>query len=152
MKLTDIPPHITEIDPPWFFHKVHDGEFQEKIIPICHLNYYDGPLSGLFKYNDKYFYCKSVYDDERTYWASWELTEEETKIELDRHELFCKYVGTHNSYYLNSEGDYVRNIGATKPQETWDLFYKNKELPELNIKEIESRDIFGILLNPFRSW
>lgn len=152
MKLTDIPPHVTELNPPWFFHKVHDGDFQENIIPLFHAAYYDGPLSGYFKYNDKYFYAKAIYEEDRKYWASWELTPEEIKIALDRHDLFCKYVGEHNKYYLNEEGDWVRDLGKVKPRETHDLFYKNTELPTVNVKAIEDRDIFGILLNPFRSW
>lgn len=152
MKLSDIPPHVTHINPPWFFHKVHDGNFQEEIVPLFHSEYYDGPLSGYFKYKDKHFYAKAIYEEDRKYWASWELTEEETKTALDRHDLFCKYVGTHCSYKLNEQGDYIRNLGAVKPREMHSMFYKNKELPTVDVKVIENRDIFGVLLNPFMRW
>lgn len=152
MKLTDIPPHVTKLNPPWFSQKAHNVSFQEEIVPLFHSEYHDGPLAGYFKYNDKYFYTKAIYNEDRKYWASWELTAEEVKTALGRHELFCKYVGEHLNYYLNEEGDWARDLDKVKPEQTWDLFYKNKELPTVDIKAIEERDIFGVLLNPFRSW
>ncbi len=152
MKLSDIPPHVTEINPPYFLHKMHNGRYEEDIVPIFHNHYYDGPLSGYFKYQDRYFYAKAIYEQDRKYWASWELTEEEKKAVLDRHELFCKYVGEHTSYFLDENEEWTRDLEKVKPPDTWDSFYKNPDVPTVNIKAIEDREIFGILLNPFKNW
>ena len=51
MKLSDVPPHITELSPPWFSHvhtRVHGQHSHiDDVKPLFHLVYYDGPLSGI---------------------------------------------------------------------------------------------------------
>jgi hypothetical protein len=152
MKLSDIPPHVTDINPPWFFQKVYSEGNQDDVIPLFHNHYYDGPLSGYFKHQDRYFFAKAIYPEDRKYWASWELTEEEKKAALDRHDLFCKYVGEHTSYFLDENENWSRNLEKVQPPDMWDGFYKNPNVPTVDIESIENREIFGILLNPFKSW
>jgi hypothetical protein len=155
VKLSDVPKHITELNPPWFSHvlsRVH-GEHSSNadIKPLFHLDYYDGPLSGIFKCFDRVFYAKVVYADDRKYWVAWELTPEQAEIELANHALFQKHVGTHTDYSIDDEGEVSRQIGATRPQAEWDLFYK-AEKKRIDYAAIEATDFFGVLLNPFRSW
>jgi hypothetical protein len=154
MKLTDIPPHITDLRPPWFPHKFHEKYKiscdYDDVEPYFHLNYYDGPLSGIARCKDKYFYCQAIYDEDRHFWASWELTEEELKNVLARYEEFCKWVGDHTTYKQDEEGNWFREMG-TKSREGMDNFYKNENLPKIDLAAIQSRDIFGILFNPFRN-
>jgi len=155
MKLSDVPKHITELNPPWFHHvlsRVH-GEHSSNadIKPLFHLDYYDGPLSGIFKCFDRVFYAKVVYADDRKYWVAWELTPEQAEIELANYALFQKHVGTHTDYSIDEEGEVSRQIDATRPQAEWDLFYK-AEKKRIDYDAIEATDFFGVLLNPFRSW
>jgi hypothetical protein len=155
MKLSDIPKHITELNPPWFSHvfsRVHGQHASiEDIKPLFHLDYYDGPLSGIFKCFDRVFYAKVVYAEDRKYWVAWELTPEQAEIELANHALFQKHVGTHTDYSIDDEGEVSRQIGATRPQAEWDKFYK-AEKKRIDYAAIKATDFFGVLLNPFRSW
>lgn len=158
MKLSDVPPHITEMPnhPPYFWtaYKTAYGEWpqQEEIIPLWHLDYYDGPLSGVVECKGRHFYVRHVYYDDRKWWVAWELTPDEWARELARHEAFEKYVGTHTSYKQNAEGEWNREH-AVKPEAEWRKFYDDKEMPKVDHqKEVETRDIFGLLMNPFRSW
>lgn len=157
MKLSDIPKHIVELKPPWFrqeFGKKYSTEknFELDIEPFFHMDYYDGPLSGVFRYGGRYFYAKSVYGDDRCWWAVWEMTDEETEAELANHRLFEENVGGHTTYVKDEEGCYRRNLGLVKPRETWDNYYKNKDKPSADFEAIEKRDIFGIVENPFRPY
>lgn len=157
MKLTDILPHVTEIDPPWFFreyykkYKVHEDDLED-IIPLYNIDYYDGPLSGMFKVHDNYFYGKAIYGEDRKWWACWELAEDELTRELAGHKLFQQYVGTHTDYYKDADDNWTRNIGTCKPRESCDIYYNMKDKPRVDYEEIESREIFGVLRNPFRNW
>jgi hypothetical protein len=155
VKLSDVPPHITELNPPWFSHvfsRVHGQRAQiGDVKPLFHLDYYDGPLSGIVKCFERVFYCKAVYADDRKYWVAWELTPEQAGYELAAHALFQHHVGTHTDYSIDEEGEVSRQVGATRPREEWDLFYKAKK-KRVDYKKIEATDFFGVLLNPFRSW
>lgn len=154
MKLSDIPKHVTDLKIGWLVHK-HFGdpnmpeENWYEVTPLFHLNYYDGPLSGVFKFRNKNFYGKAVYPDERTYWAVFELTEQEEKDIFFRHEQFRKHVGNHTTYYKNYEDEWVRVVGSCHPQGQWEKFYKDETLPKINYAEIESREIFALVENPF---
>jgi hypothetical protein len=155
VKLSDIPPHIADLSPPWFHHVISkmSGRHSdnEDVKPLFHLNYYDGPLSGIVKCFDRHYYVKAVYPEDRKYWVAWELTPAQAEIELAAHALFQEHVGTHTDYAIDAEGEVSRKVGATRPQEEWDLFYKAKK-KRIDYKAIEATDFFGVLLNPFRSW
>lgn len=158
MKLTDIPKHITEISPPYFFrtfyakYGISVDDFMD-IKPLFHISYWDGPESGIIECKGHYFYAKCLYERERTFWACWELTDKQKETIFNRHKLFQDNVGTHTDYHYNEEKEmWVRNIGETRPEENWAKFYKNPDVPEQDYGEITSGDIFAILHNPFRSW
>lgn len=159
MKLSDVPKHITEIPghPPYFWtaYKAAYGEWpkEEEITPLWHLSYYDGPLSGIVVCRGRNFYVKHVYEEDRMWWAAWDLTPDEWARESARHKLFEEHVGTHTNYSENADGEWTRKIGTTKPQSEWDNFYKNPNIPKIDYAaEVEIRDMFAILRNPFRSW
>jgi hypothetical protein len=143
MKLSDVPPHITEVEnhPPVLN--------QDHVIPRWHLDYYDGPLAGIIEYKGKFLYARHLYYMDRRWWAAWELTPEELQTEQTRHELFEKYVGTHTSYVPDGDGDYRVNHNV-KPEGDWRQFYDNKELAKVNFEAVEEREMVGILTNPFR--
>ncbi len=156
MKLTDIPPHISEMKPPWFpqalYTKYGISCDYDDAQPKWHISYYDGPISGIFTCKGKMFYGRMVYDQDRKFWVSWDLTPEEEQLITANHEEFQKWVGTHTDYFLNEDEDWVRGYG-TLPREGMDNYYKNEDRPKVDWKEIESRDIFGVLFNPFsNSW
>jgi hypothetical protein len=157
MKLSDIPPHVTDINPPWFSHKFSAkyGEFPDYFCdmePQFHLNYYDGPLSGIFKCKGHFYYGKAIYEEDRKFWAAWELSEQELSNILERHKLFQEYVGMHTDYTQDENGDWHRDLGKTKPREGQERFYKNDSLPKIDLDAIHAREIFGILWNPFANW
>lgn len=155
MKLSDIPPHVTNMKPPWFSHSYHAkykiyAEVDFDVIPLYHLHYWDGPLSGIFRVEDNYFYAKAIYGEmERRWWAAWELVGDELTKEQERHKLFQQYVGTHTDYFQDENEDWVRGIGTCKPRESCDIYYKMENKPTVDYKQFESREIFGILRNPF---
>lgn len=157
MKLSDIPDHVTDLNPPWFhqeFSKKYNIRIDEDmdVIPAYHLNYYDGPLSGIIKVADRYFYTASIYGEERKWWAVWELTEEELTNEQERHKLFQQYVGTHTDYYKDKDENWTRDVGTCKPRESCDIYYKMENKPCVDYAQVHSREIFGILRNPFWNW
>lgn len=159
MKLSDVPPHITEVKarPPYFWHayKAAYGEWpmEEEITPLWHLSYYDGPLSGIVACRGRHFYVRHVYYDDRMWWVAYALTDEEWETESARHKAFEAHVGTHTNYSENADGEWVQNIGATKPESEWPHFYKNPDIPKVNYERIEiEREMFAVLRNPFRSW
>lgn len=157
MKISDIPSHVLELDPPYFTHEYFEkfgsdpDPVDDEVTPLFHLNYYDGPLSGIVVRNNHYFYVQPIYSEDRCWWAAWELTPEETQTVLAEHELFEKYVGLHTTYTKNSQGKYVRDLNTVKPQESWEKYYKNDQIVKANYNLVKSRDIFGILENPFWS-
>ena len=158
MKFIDIPPHVTELDPPppFFWNEIrkkynidHD---EEGIVPLYHLNYYDGPLSAMIRCGDKYFYSEVIYYMERIWWASWELTEDELQLITARHKLFQDNVGMHTDYFQDAEGNWTTTLGCDKPVEMHDNYYKNTTLPEVDYRKITEREIFGVHYSPFRGW
>jgi len=155
MKISDVPKHVTELGIPWFSHFVYEkyklSGYNEGAIPLYHINYYDGPLSGMIRVEDKYFYVESVYgEEERTWWAAWELTEDELTREQARHKLFQQYVGTHCDYVENEDGDWTRDISkCIQDREVWKQYYDMKDKPTVDYGIVRGRDIFGILRNPF---
>lgn len=157
MKLTDIPPHITEIDPPYFF-RTYYAKYKipvdvENVIPRYNLDYYDGALSGIIKVHDHHFYAKAVYPEDRKYWAAWELTEEELTKELNRHKLFQQYVGGHTDYFMDADENWIRDLGKVNLDEKeWRKFYNDPNIPQVDYNVVESREIFGIMRNPFYNW
>ena len=103
---------------------------------LWHLGYYDGYLSGIAKYQGKLVYVNFIEDNPDLYQPSddedyldnlpWyrkfavlELSEEQIKFELQRHQDFESFVGNHTNYL-----DGKRSLGSLKPREQWDLFYK----------------------------
>jgi len=157
MKLTDIPQHVTDLNPPYLWNAYYakykeSMQMTDDVIPMYHLNYYDGPLSGMINVKGRIFYVESIYGEEdRQWWAAWELTEEELKCELARHELFKQHVGSHTEYKLNDDECWVRKDHDLKPEDDWKNFYE-ADIPKVNYLEVTKRDFFGILYNPFRNW
>ena len=150
MKLSDIPPHITDLNPPWFHHAVKHSDSVD-VKPLFHLCYYDGPLSCIFRCLDKVYYAKAVYAEDRKYWVAWELSSEQSTTILDNHALFQEHVGTHTDYFIDDEGEVGRQVGAARPQAEWNKFYK-AERKQVDFGELEKEPFLGVLLNPFRSW
>jgi hypothetical protein len=148
MKLSDVPPHITGLNPPWFHHIYSVDSVDIK--PLFHLDYYDGPLSGIFRCLDKVFYTKAVYAADRKWWVAWELSSEQSTAILDNHALFQKHVGTHTDYFIDDEGEVSRQVGAVRPQVEWEKFDSNRK--QIDFEEIEKKPFVGVLRNPFRSW
>ena len=154
MKLEDIPVHVTDLKIPWFTHacskKFKTNTEEWEVTPLFHLNYWGGPLSGMIKYCNQMFYAVSIYHEDRCFWAAFELTEEEKKNIMIRHQSFVDNVGDHTVYFKDANGEWTRKLASNKPQGQWKNFYDDKTLPVVDYKEIISRDIFGILENPFR--
>lgn len=136
MKFDEIPPHITE-------KLVMLGD----PTPLWHLDYWDGPLSGIILLNDdktRLYYARPTYPDFRESWVVWELTPEEQLHELRAHTEFVRWVGSGTTYHvLNGR----RSVGKTHPQEQWHNFYENPEWRKP--RHYDVRDILGWVNNPF---
>lgn len=158
MKLTDIPKHVIELpNVPFFFrefyriHKISIDELED-IKPLYHLDYWVGPLSGIFECKGHIFYGKAVYYMDRQYWACWELNKEQQEIRFARYKLFQENVGEHTDYEYDEENGWKRTLGkGLKPRELSDNFYKNKDIPDIDYDDLTKGDIFGIVHNPFRN-
>lgn len=108
---------------------------------VYHNNYWDGPLSGVCKIEDKRYYFKCVhdyYDSPRNMriYAVYELSNEEWKEEDYWHKLFEDNVGTHTNYEKN------KRIGAVKPQEMWENFYGPAKTAVRKWRE-QAREVLG---------
>lgn len=157
MKLSDIPPHVLQVDPPLFFREYtrkfgYDIEYPEdNIVPLFHLGYYDGPYTGIFKCGEVHFYARALYPDEdRSFWACWELSPSDKEMVLERHKSFQENVGLHTDYVLDDDDYWVVNhVGPVRDKSLWDNFYKNA-LSAPDWKDYESRPFFSVVKNPFR--
>lgn len=115
---------------------------------LWHNNYYDGALSGIAKLDGEdlyWFNCVADFYNYRLDWddscdecdcdeqvltpctrwerlyAVYKLTDEQSRLHTDQHNLFRKHVGTHTDYDDNG----IRPVGTgVKPQSEWHKFYK----------------------------
>lgn len=96
---------------------------------LWHLGYYDGYLSAIALYNNCYVYVKCVEENPEAYinpdldgwfrkYLVYSLSDEQIKIEIERHNDFENFVGSHTNYFNNK-----RVMGPLKPQNQWSLFY-----------------------------
>ncbi len=114
----------TEYVPIGYF--IDDLVEQPDLRMLWHNGYYDGPLSGMCKWDGKLYYFDVAYDDEeeseldyRKY-NLYELTQEELEEELRTHRLFETNVGYHSNY-----GDRYREYGDNdKPKWCPNFLYK----------------------------
>ena len=110
----------------------------EDIQMMWHLNYWDGPISGIAKYKDHLYYFSqcdenedrkedgsedddSKNDDVRDWYRRYlvyELSKEELDDEVYWHDLFRKHVGTHTDY--DEDG---KRTGHVLPSSEKDKFY-----------------------------
>lgn len=155
MKLSDIPMHISEMDPPFFSHEFakkygRNSQFQDELVtPLFHLDYYDGPFSAIVVFCGHHFYAESVYFEDRCWWAVWELTPQEIQTVLENNRLFEEHVGSHNRYFRDTNGNLRRDISLLKPRDMWENYCKNDQVPKVDYDAIRKREIFGIIHNPF---
>lgn len=150
-KLRDFPKHYTENVV--HFRSGYRNTFRVpssrdlEIKPLYRLSYLDGPLSGVFEFDNKLFYSEPIYEEDRRWWVAWLMDEEDVKLATINHDFFVKYVGNHTSYQKNAEGRYVRGE-FQHPREMMDGYYKTN-LPKPNYEKYRDRDFIGILPNPF---
>ena len=143
MKFNDIPPHISDILP-----RVGDDE---NVVPLFHLDYYDGVLTGIITIADEHYLALVPYYNCRDVCLVFKLNPDETDQFLKNHKAFQEYVGYHTDYFKNASEDYVRYHGMSlKPVTEWDKFYKNPEYQKDTQEDIlQNREIDGWTPNPF---
>ena len=108
---------------------------------LWHCNYWDGPITGLLKYQDKKYWfemCKNYQHylglfneeieeiEEFEYFRCYtihELTSEELIEEEKRHELFRTHVGTHTDY--NENGTQTGSVNSDANIQEFNDKYKN---------------------------
>ena len=105
-----------------------DEEEQPEATMLWHSNYYDGPLSGLAEYKDELVWFNIIdWEHDNVFnmrtFGLYELSDEETKYELDWHQLFCEQVGYHCNYENGNRVD----RGEDFTQESMDKFYAEAE-------------------------
>ena len=106
---------------------------------VYHNNYWDGPISGVVKFDGKRYYfdqCDEEENGKRRY-VMYELSDEQWKEEDYWHDLFRTHVGTHTEYDENGK----RGIGATKEREEWEKYY-SKEASRVPLN-LEQNEIVG---------
>jgi hypothetical protein len=89
---------------------------------LWHIDYWDGPLSGIASYMGKNYWFEVIDPDAEPRAAILRsLTDAELAAEQQRHTLFVQNVGNHTDY--DSAGK--RSVGALRPSSTWDRYYKS---------------------------
>lgn len=152
MKLQDFPEHYSRLLPQLDVKHCdkHNIKWQETgihVVPLFVLGYWDGPLSGIIKLCDTHYYVAAIYEEDRHWWAAWEIEPEDLEIALVRNRFFQQYVGNHTNYFLNSDGEYEPGKDV-KPRDLNDGFYK-LGIPQFNKSKYQAREIFAITENPF---
>ena len=94
-------------------------------------NYWDGPLEGVLRWNNKNYYFINYSDDDWTDGANRafviiEMTKAQEKDENYFHQLFIKYVGSHTDY--DEFGN--RSIEEVKPESERKKFYDEYDKAE----------------------
>ena len=118
---------------------------------LYHLNYYDGPISGVCLWNGEthYFECRDPDSMSRTY-IVYKTPSTDMDIISKNHELFSKYVGTHTEYDENGRRHY--NL---RPYSSHKKFYENQSQSfhtlkfDIRKKYLESWEILGRFKSPF---
>lgn len=89
---------------------------------LWHVDYWDGPLSGIASYAGKMHWFHVVDPEAEPRQAILRsLTDAELAAEEKRHRLFVQNVGSHTDY--DSAGK--RDVGALHPSSKWDGFYES---------------------------
>jgi hypothetical protein len=104
--------------------KVEKGpEIDRKRVQILwHVDYWDGPLSGIASYMGKDYWFQVIDPDAEPRAAILRsLTNAELAAEQQRHRLFVQNVGNHTDY--DSAGK--RSVGALHASGTWDRYYES---------------------------
>jgi hypothetical protein len=98
---------------------VQDLDKEPELKMLWHSNYWDGPLSGMAKYNgeDVWFECCNEDDFGDRLFALYRLSEEDHKELFRQHELFQHHVGFHGDHDPNVYQEYK---GGNDP----DKYYK----------------------------
>ena len=108
-------------------NKMEGKNYMSGIEYVYHSGYWDGPLSGMCRYQGRRYWFSCVHDyhdttddgrplDQRIF-GIYELTDSEWKEEEYWHNLFEKYVGTHTRYEDN------RRTGQVGPSKLHNKFY-----------------------------
>jgi len=86
----------------------------EDIFPLYHLNYYDGPLSGVCVYQGKECFFDKIDDQRQRYdYKIFETSEKEIKYINMWHRIFQLNVGLHSDYFFDIERNrYSRTPGV----------------------------------------
>lgn len=108
---------------------------------IYHIDYWDGPLSGVCEINGRRLMFKCIHDyHDVPNWRIFkvfDLTPEEWADEDYRHKLFVENVGSHTSYDSNDS----RIFEPTQPQTQWDVYHK--ESKKIKTPNYDSKEILG---------
>lgn len=126
-------------------------DLTDRVWMLWHAHYWDGPLSGYVKVDNETGYWVKMEDEFRyqlfvsaecadcpnktnryccdqhvgRIFLVYKLTPEQEQAFLADHELFREHVGTHTDYYDGEEGPGRRELGAVKPRDQWDAYYKH---------------------------
>ena len=75
----------------------HDEDEQPDLTMIWHSNYYDGPLSGMAKFNDEYVWFDLLEEDHsgNRLFGLYRLSEDDLEAEQEHHKEFQEAVGYH---------------------------------------------------------
>ena len=104
-----------------------------RICMLWEFDYWDGPLSGYVKLDNRAGYWVELIDEdyvskERIYMV-YQLSEEQERIALVNHALFREHVGTHADYYEYKE--------IMQPESEWPKYYDaKKEMPAFQEEQI----------------
>jgi len=116
-----------------------------KLEMIWHCNYYDGPLSGVARYNEELVWFDVVEAggwitedecEERTF-QLYRLSKEDMDETIRRHELFRDMVGHHSDHLPNMHSDFV-----CKDKDKFNRFYEMSE--QWKSVDIENAEKLGI--------
>jgi hypothetical protein len=108
-----------------------DEKNQPDLEMLWHCNYYDGPLSGVAKYNGEWvwFDCKEDCDNGDRSFSLYSMSEE-MKAELIRvHNMFRECVGHHTDHHPDWHSPF-----ACKDRDKFNEFYNTKR-PDIDPKE-----------------
>lgn len=102
-------------------HPPHVPEIKEGVVPLWHAGYWDGPLSGICRYQGEphYFDNRRVYHGRemekkvgRTFWL-YKLTPEQWKPIEYWHSEWRLHVGTHCDYEWSEENKRYQRAAGT---------------------------------------
>jgi len=115
-----------------------------EIVMLWHQGFYDGPLNGVAEYQGRKVWFQLVdYEEDHWFYDIYELSDDDIKVLIERHELFQTLVGFHTDHLPGVYAEYQNN-------ETTHDFYVISDKWEQSVPYTDNKKLTTLSENQFQ--